>query len=99
MVAVIEQETVPAAIEATVNYILDNGEKLFTFTGGPGSLDVRTGGTPDPRRVTIRNARQQAARLCSTVTGSVSCTTTPRSPTSSTRTKCAKSTTPRWKPW
>ncbi len=59
MVAVLEQETVPAAIEATVNYILDNGEKLFTFTGGPGSLDVRTGGTPDPRRVTIRNARQQ----------------------------------------
>jgi hypothetical protein len=57
MVAVIEQETIPEAIEATVNYIHDNGEQLFTYTGGPGSLDVRTGGTPDPRRVTIRNAR------------------------------------------
>ena len=59
MVAVIEHEheTVSEAIEATVNYIADNGEKLFTYTGGPGSLDVRTGGTPDPRRVTIRNAR------------------------------------------
>jgi hypothetical protein len=57
MVAVLEQETVPQTIEATVNYIVDNGEKLFTYTGGPGSLDVRTGGTPDPRRVTIHNAR------------------------------------------
>ncbi len=57
MVAVIEQDTIPETIEATVNYILDNGEKLFTQTGGPGSLDVRTGGTQDPRRVVIRNAR------------------------------------------
>jgi hypothetical protein len=57
MVAVVEQESSTQAIEATVNYILDNGEKLFTYTGGPGSLDVRTGGTPDPHRVTIRNAR------------------------------------------
>jgi hypothetical protein len=57
MVAVVEQESSTQAIEATVNYILDNGEKLFTYTGGPGSLDVRTGGTPDPHSVTIRNAR------------------------------------------
>src|SRR5712691_1834707 len=57
MVAVIEQDTIPETIEATVNYILDNGEKLFTQTGGAGSLDVRTGGTQDPRRVVIRNAR------------------------------------------
>ena len=57
MVATLEQESSTEAIEASVNYILDNGEKLFTYTGGPGSLDVRTGGTPDPHRVTIRNAR------------------------------------------
>jgi hypothetical protein len=63
MVAVIEQETIPEAIEATVNYIHDNGEQLFTYTGGPGSLDVRTGGTPDPRRVTIRNARLSGDRF------------------------------------
>ena len=56
----VEQHTAPAAIEATVNYILDNGEKLFTYTGGPGSLDVRTGGTQAPHRVTIRNARLSA---------------------------------------
>jgi len=57
MVAVLQQETAPEAIEATVNYIADTGEELFTYTGGPGSLDVRTGGTPDPRQVAIHNAR------------------------------------------
>jgi len=57
MVAVIERETTSEAVEATVNYILDNGEKLFTETAGPGGSDVRTGGTVDPRRVTIHNAR------------------------------------------
>ena len=57
MDAILEQETAPEAIEATVNYIENNGEKLFTYTGGPGSLDVRTGGAVDPRQVVIRNAR------------------------------------------
>ena len=57
MVAVLQQETAPEAIEATINYIADTGEELFTYTGGPGSLDVRTGGTPDPRQVAIHNAR------------------------------------------
>ena len=57
MAAVLQQETAPEAIEATVNYIADTGEGLFTYTGGPGSLDVRTGGTVDPRQVAIHNAR------------------------------------------
>src|SRR6266702_1081437 len=57
MVEVIERET---ANEATVNYIVDNGEKVFTQTAAPGSTDVRSGGTLDPHRVTIRNARLQA---------------------------------------
>jgi hypothetical protein len=60
MVQVLEQETAPDAIEATLNYIVDDGTKLFTYTGGPGSTDVRTGGTPDPRPVTIRNGRLRA---------------------------------------
>jgi hypothetical protein len=47
----------PATIEASVNYLLDTGDKPFTFTGGPGSTDVRTGGTPDPHTVTINNGR------------------------------------------
>ena len=63
MVQVLDQtadpETVPA-IEATLNYVKNTGEKLFTYTGGPGSLDVRTGGTVDPQRVTIRNGRRDA---------------------------------------
>ncbi len=58
MVQVLEQET--AAIEATLNYIADTGEKIFTYTGGPGSTNVRSGGTLDPRRVTIRNGRPRA---------------------------------------
>src|ERR1700674_5817907 len=60
MVQVLEQETAPDAIEATLNYIVEDGTKLFTYTGGPGSTDVRTGGTPDPRSVTIRNGRLRA---------------------------------------
>ena len=66
MVEVIERETVNEAIEATVNYIENNGEKLFTETAGPGGTDVRTGGTVDPHRVTIHNARlrtEASARL------------------------------------
>ncbi len=46
------------SIEAAVNYLLDTGETPFTYTGGPGSTEVRSGGTPDPRRVTIRNGRR-----------------------------------------
>jgi hypothetical protein len=59
MVEVIERDaaTETKAIEATVNYIVNNGEKLFTETAGPGGSDVRTGGTVDPHRVTIHNAR------------------------------------------
>ena len=57
MVEVIERETVNEAIEATVNYVLANGEKIFTQTAVPGATDVRSGGTLDPHRVTIRNAR------------------------------------------
>ena len=32
-------------IEATLNYIVNDGDKLFTETGGPGGLDRRSGGT------------------------------------------------------
>jgi hypothetical protein len=54
---IVDQETSPAAIEATLNYIENNGEKIFTYTGGPGSTDRRSGGTKDPHRVAIRNGR------------------------------------------
>jgi hypothetical protein len=63
MAALAELDTAPDTIEATVNYIDNNGEKLFTYTGGPGSLDVRSGGTPDPRQVTMHNGRQHVGEF------------------------------------
>jgi hypothetical protein len=60
MVGIAEPETAVESIEATLNYFRDTGEKPFTFTGGPGSLDVRTGGGQDPRTVVIRNGRLAA---------------------------------------
>ena len=54
MIGIAEPETAVESIEATVNYFLDTGEQPFTSTGAPGSLDVRTGGGQDPRRIVIR---------------------------------------------
>jgi hypothetical protein len=62
MVQIAELDTAPDTIEATLNYIVNDGTKLFTATGGPGGLDVRTGGQPDPRRVKLRNGRLAADR-------------------------------------
>ena len=50
----------PDAIEATLNYIVDDGNKVFTIVATPGGSDARSGGTPDPRRVLIHNGRPQA---------------------------------------
>ncbi len=63
MVATAELATAPDTIEATLNYIEDTGEKIFTQTAGPGGLDVRTGGKQDPHRITIRNGRKYADRF------------------------------------
>src|SRR5947209_955377 len=63
MDAVAEQATKVESIEATLNYYLDTGDKPFTYTGGPGSLDVRTGGGQDPRRVLLRNGRPGAGEF------------------------------------
>src|SRR5262252_6091612 len=60
MSQVLEPETAPDAIEATLNYIVNDGTKVFTETAAPGGTDVRTGGEPDPRHVIIRNGRHQA---------------------------------------
>ncbi len=58
-----EQEIAPATIEATLNYIVNNGEKIFTYTGEPGSNDKQTSGTRDPHKVTIRNGRAFSDRF------------------------------------
>jgi hypothetical protein len=63
MASIAEQDTIPDTIEATVNYLIETGETPFTYSGGPGSTDVRYGGTRDPRRVTIRNGRPLVERF------------------------------------
>ena len=55
-----ELDVAPDTIEATLNYIVDDGSKIFTIVGSPGGSDTRSGGTPDPHRVTIRNGRLAA---------------------------------------
>ena len=64
MVAIAEPQGAVAvtdgSIEATLDYYLETGEKPYTYTGGPGALDVRTGGGKDPRQVLLRNGRQEA---------------------------------------
>jgi hypothetical protein len=63
MTQVLERDSAPEAIdkiEATLNYIVDDGSKVFTVTANPGGTDVRSGGTADPRRVTIHNGRPHA---------------------------------------
>ena len=60
---VAEQDTMPDAIEATLNYLLNTGEKPVTVVGTPGGVDTRSSATPDPRRVTIRNGRPYADRF------------------------------------
>lgn len=57
MAELAEIDAAPRTIEASVNYLLDTGEQPFTFTGGPGSTEIRSGGTPDPHTVTIHNGR------------------------------------------
>jgi len=59
---VLERPQPPEAIseiEATLNYLVNDGVKIFTEAGGAGALDVR-GGTIDPRRVVIHNGRPRA---------------------------------------
>jgi hypothetical protein len=63
MAQIAEQDAAPDMIEASVNYLLDTGEKPFTYTGGPGSTDIRSGGKLEPRRVTIHNGRPFADRF------------------------------------
>lgn len=58
MSALAEVDTIgPQTIEPTVNYLTNDGTEVFTYTGGPGSLDVRTGGKQDPHKVVMHNGR------------------------------------------
>ena len=48
-------ETVPQ-IEATLNYLIDTGEKIVTEAGAGGTVDMRNG-KPDPHKVVLHNGR------------------------------------------
>jgi hypothetical protein len=63
MTQLAELDTAPDTVEATVNYITNDGTELFTYTGGPGSLDVRSGGQPDPHQVQMHNGRPHVKRF------------------------------------
>jgi hypothetical protein len=63
MAQLAEHDTAPATIETTVNYLLDTGETPFTYTGGPGSTEVKSQGTLDPQPVTIHNGRLELDRF------------------------------------
>jgi len=52
-----ELDLAPDQIEASLNYIVDDGSKVFTIVASPGASDTRSGGKPDPRRVAIHNGR------------------------------------------
>jgi hypothetical protein len=63
MTELAELATAPDTIAASVNYMLRDGEKPFTYTGGPGSTEVRSGGNLDPHVMQIRNGRPDAGRF------------------------------------
>jgi hypothetical protein len=63
MAEVAEQDTLPDTIEATLNYLKDTGEAPWTYSGGEGSTEVRSGGEREPHQVTIRNGRGVAERF------------------------------------
>jgi hypothetical protein len=55
-----ELDVAPDTIEATLNYIVDDGSKVFTIVATPGGSDGRFGGKSDSRRVQIHNGRPHA---------------------------------------
>jgi hypothetical protein len=57
MVQIAAAEITPTTMEATLNYFLKTGETPFTYTGGPGSTELRSSGAQDARRVLLHNGR------------------------------------------
>ena len=99
MVQVLEQDTLPDVVEATLNYIVDTGEKIFTETAAPGSTDVRSGGRQDPRRTTIRNGRQFADKFVLEQNGFHFVRHDTKVEDFFDEEEIGESTTPRWRLW
>jgi hypothetical protein len=64
-----EIDATPDTIEPVVNYMVNDGTEIFTYTGGAGSLDVRSGGTPDPRKIVMHNGRPHTGEFDLEVSG------------------------------
>src|SRR4051812_17492794 len=47
----------PPTIHPVVNYILNDGKEIYTYSGGTGSTEVKSEGTVDPHKVVMENAR------------------------------------------
>ncbi|MGD9847335.1 MAG: hypothetical protein AB7U47_18340, partial [Variibacter sp.] len=47
-----------ASIEATLNYVKNDGQKIVVEPVGGGSTEMKTLGTLDPHPVVIRNGRK-----------------------------------------
>lgn len=48
----------PSSIQATLNYVKNDGQKIVVEPAGRGSTEMKTLGTLDPRKVVIRNGRE-----------------------------------------
>ena len=48
----------PSLIQATLNYVKNDGQKIVVEPAGGGSTEMKTLGTLDPRKVVIRNGRE-----------------------------------------
>src|SRR5262249_46740818 len=47
----------PQTIQPVVNYILNDGKEIYTYSGGAGSTEVKSEGTLDPHKMVMQNAR------------------------------------------
>src|SRR5215831_18551030 len=63
MSALAELDTTPQTIEPVVNYILNDGKEIYTYSGGPGSTEVKSEGTKDPHKVVMHSARPHLAEI------------------------------------
>jgi hypothetical protein len=57
------QEAAPDTIETELNYYRDTGETPYTWSGGPGSTEVRSSNSVAPHRVTMHNGRKEGGFL------------------------------------
>ena len=98
MSALAELDTAPLTIEPTVNYIVNDGAEMFTYTGGPGSTEVKSGG--NARSPQGRHAQRPASprtNSSSTCDGFRFVHHDTKCRTSSTRPRSGASITRRWR--